>query len=339
MNCALNRLFVPQVSQRSVTDLDYVRLDRVVGGRGRHACGDISLIKVTLSVVRVVSPRSENDGALLHHGLVVPRRPDTAREFRVWAGPIVHRLELALRCVATLEREAIRAALEVQTYKIRGERGALVVHDGLRAAAVVHAGLQIGAGPGTFPQASVMVPTRVPEINRLHSAGSATPRDELIVLRISVVETTAIIVVGSAHYRKDGLWIVALRDANCDIHIVAVTWVEPHAVDIDAASDTNFVLRCVDHLVVDASLARHAADALGEVIPSGRLVIDFGNIAVPFDTEYVLETDIGKATRHKHTDVHGPSIVSRYFIEGTRVIGVQSANGAVRGNARVASSG
>ncbi len=60
----------------------------------------------------------------------------------------IHRLERALRRVAAFEREAVRAALQVEAHEVRRERLVRGVHLRRVAAPVVHAGLEVGSDPG-----------------------------------------------------------------------------------------------------------------------------------------------------------------------------------------------
>ena len=141
----------------------------------------------------------------------------------------------------------------------------------------------------------------------------------------------------AAHYRIDGLGLVALGDTSGDVDVVPIAWVKPHAVDLYTV-DVDPVLCRIHHLVVHAALAGHTRDALLQVIALGGLVVDLRDHAVALVAEGIQPGDVGEAAGFQRRNIESMSIGPIDPVEWAGVLFVQSSCGGMRRNAGIASS-
>merc|ERR1719253_212983 len=128
-----------------VTDCDNVRLHRIICCICCRACRHKSFIEIALCLVRLVTTCSQNDAALLAHGLVSMLW--IFGILGIWSRSIIHSRKSALAGIATFQHEAIGATFEHEAYKVMSQRFAARVPLRDITAAIVHALLKISTNP------------------------------------------------------------------------------------------------------------------------------------------------------------------------------------------------
>eukprot|EP00038_Savillea_parva_P003835 m.130839 g.130839 ORF g.130839 m.130839 type:complete len:389 (-) comp11294_c1_seq1:306-1472(-) len=311
----------------TVTHCDNIGLHCVIGGVTGHTRHHITLVKFAHGAIGIVAASSQDDGPTLRHGLVgvVTVTETRAGNGTVWPGPVVHSCKRPSGGICPLESKPICASFEMERYKGKGKRFALVVDFGFVASTVVHATLEICPNPRTVACTRVVLPVGVAKVDGFHRTCSITM---VICFTVAVIKTTAPVVVRARHDTVDTLGVVACRNPRGLIHMVAVPRVKPHAIHLlFVRAYQDFVLGCVDKLM-----------PLAEMVLHGGLVKHVGNDTVPKAAKLFVGRDVGKASRFQDTNVHGYAIGSRDIVERSVIRFVESTHRAVSRHTRVACS-
>lgn len=268
-----------------------VLLDGVLDIVRRVAGGHDTLVEGTLGAVAVVTADTQDDSALLAHGVI-------AGVIRASAA-VVSR-EGPRGSITTANSPLISPALDRGSDKAVADRGITGVISLISTGEEVV--LHIDHDPG--PVAGAVAPGgAVPEVDGLHVAGASVGAAGL---GVAVVEAAGVVVVRAVQDGVHAFGLVAGGSAGGFVVTVARAGGHEHAVGLLAiegdggADGAGEVVVAVDVGAVEASRG-----CLGQVVAVAGLVVDDGDQAGGVGTEGVLGGGVGDATGCERGDGGG----------------------------------